>query len=47
MTLNNAAGSPSPDEIGRLAERYQLPFARPAWLPDVIARYGLTPPPGM
>lgn len=42
-----AAGRPDPDEIGRLAERYQLPFARPAWLPDVIARYGLTPPPGM
>lgn len=42
-----AAGSPNPDEIGRLAERYQLPFARPAWLPDVIARYNLTPPPGM
>jgi hypothetical protein len=40
------AGAPSRDEIGRLAERYQLPFAQPDWLPDVIARYNLTPPPG-
>lgn len=30
-----------------LAQRYQLPFAEPDWLPDVIARYGLTPPPAM
>ncbi len=29
----------------RLAERYGLPFAEPDWLADVIARYGLTPPP--
>lgn len=42
-----AAGAPNPEDIGRLAERYRLPFAEPAWLPDVIARYGLTPPPGM
>lgn len=31
--------------MGALAERYGLPFAQPAWLPDVIARYGLTPLP--
>ena len=43
----NDAGAPSREEIGRLAERYQLPFAQPDWLPDVIARYNLTPPPGM
>lgn len=41
------AGPPSLEEIGRLAERYQLPFAQPDWLPDVIARFDLTPPPGM
>ena len=41
-----ATGAPSPEEIGRLSERYELPFARPDWLPDVIARYNLTPPPG-
>ena len=38
---------PEPDEVAALAERYDLPFARPEWLPEVIARYGLTPPPGM
>src|SRR4051794_30651795 len=32
--------------MGDLAERYGLEFGNPAWLPDVIARYGLTPPPG-
>lgn len=31
--------------IGALGERYGLPFAQPAWLPDVIARYNLTPLP--
>lgn len=41
-----AAGAPDPAEIGRLAERYQLPFRQPAWLPEIISRYGLTPPPG-
>ena len=37
----------TPQELERLSEQYGLPFARPAWLPDVIARYGLTPPPGL
>jgi quercetin dioxygenase-like cupin family protein len=32
--------------MGDLAERYGLEFGNPAWLPDVIARYNLTPPPG-
>ena len=41
------ARRPDPDEVAELAARYQLPFARPEWLPDVVARYGLTPPPGM
>ncbi len=36
-----------PEEIAKLAERYKLPFAQPDWLADVIARYELTPPPGM
>jgi hypothetical protein len=40
------AGPPSREDIGHLAERYQLPFAQPDWLSDVIARYNLTPPPG-
>ena len=40
-----ATGRPAPDDIARLGEQYGLPFAQPAWLPDVIARYGLTPLP--
>lgn len=40
-----AAGAPSMEDVGRLGERYGLPFAQPAWLPGVIERYGLTPPP--
>jgi quercetin dioxygenase-like cupin family protein len=43
----SAANAVTPDALGRLSEAYGLPFATPAWLPDVIARYNLTPPPGM
>jgi len=39
------AGRPDRAAIAELAARYQLPFAQPEWLPDVIARYNLTPPP--
>ena len=42
----SASSAVTPDELGRLSEAYGLPFATPAWLPDVIARYRLTPPPG-
>jgi quercetin dioxygenase-like cupin family protein len=38
-------GPPDPAEIARLSQRYQLPFAQPEWLADVVARYNLTPPP--
>ena len=38
---------PTPEEVAGLGDRYALPFARPAWLPEIVARYGLTPPPGM
>jgi quercetin dioxygenase-like cupin family protein len=31
--------------VAALAADYGLPYAEPDWLPDVIARYGLTPPP--
>jgi len=41
-----AAGPPSPDVMMRLAGDYGLSFGDADWLPDVIARYGLTPPPG-
>ena len=40
------AGRPDRAAIAELAARYRLPFAQPEWLPDVIARYKLTPPPG-
>src|SRR6187402_2613995 len=40
-------GPPPRDEIRRLGDRYGLPFAQPDWLADVIARYDLTPLPGM
>jgi quercetin dioxygenase-like cupin family protein len=39
-------GPPDPGVVAELGARYQLPFARPEWLADVIARYNLTPPPG-
>jgi hypothetical protein len=39
-------GPPDPAKIAELSARYQLPFVQPAWLPDVVVRYGLTPPPG-
>lgn len=44
LTKLTAAGRPDPDEVAALAGSYGLPFAQPDWLPDVIARYGLTPP---
>jgi quercetin dioxygenase-like cupin family protein len=37
-----AAGPVELPVIAKLAEGYQLPFAEPDWLPDVIARYNLT-----
>lgn len=38
-----AAGRPDRAAIAELASHYELPFAEPDWLPDVIARYHLTP----
>lgn len=46
MTKITATGPPDMEAVGELAGRYGLPFAQPDWLPDVIARYNLTPPPG-
>lgn len=42
MTATGAFDLGATDELAR---RYQLPFAEPEWLPDVIARYNLNPPP--
>jgi hypothetical protein len=41
-----AAGPPDPAAIGTLAEAYGVSFGAADWLPDVIARYNLNPPPG-
>ena len=41
----NDAGPIDLAEVAKLAEDHGLPYAQPDWLPDVIARYGLTPPP--
>ena len=40
-------GAPTPAAIAEIAARYHLPYAQPEWLPDVIKRFNLTPPPGM
>jgi quercetin dioxygenase-like cupin family protein len=41
-----AAGPPSLEARLQIADRYGLEFAEPSWLPDIIERYGLNPPPG-
>jgi quercetin dioxygenase-like cupin family protein len=41
-----AAGPPQFPDIMALADRYGLQFGQPGWLPDLISRYHLTPPPG-
>lgn len=41
----NAQGQPALPELVELASRYELPFAEPDWIGDIIERYGLTPPP--
>ena len=41
----NDVGPPDLDAVGELAGQYGLPFAEPDWLPDVITRYHLNPPP--
>jgi hypothetical protein len=44
LTDLTAVGAPHPSAVAELAGRYQMPFAEPDWLPDVIARYHLTAP---
>jgi hypothetical protein len=41
-----AACPPQLPDILALADRYGLQFGQPDWLPELISRYGLTPPPG-
>jgi quercetin dioxygenase-like cupin family protein len=38
-----AGGPPDPDQLMPLAARYGIQLGQPSWLPDVIARYNLTP----
>ncbi len=45
LSAMTATGRPDIETIAALGQRYDLPFAQPDWLPDVIARYGLTVPP--
>jgi hypothetical protein len=40
------AGPPQLPDVLTLADRYGLQFGQPDWLPGLITRYGLTPPPG-
>lgn len=40
-------GQPDFEAIAGLADGYGVAFAQPEWLPDIIRRYKLTPPPGM
>ena len=46
LTEIASAGPPDLADLSALADRYGLETGRPAWLPDVINRFGLTPPPG-
>ena len=39
-----AGGPPDPEQLMPLATRYGIQLGQPEWLPDVIARYNLTPP---
>jgi hypothetical protein len=40
------AGPPAMGDIAALASDYGLQFGNPDWMPDLISRYNLTPPPG-
>jgi quercetin dioxygenase-like cupin family protein len=41
-----AAGPPPFDQLAALAANYGLEFGDAPWLPDIITRYQLNPPPG-
>ncbi len=46
LTALTAGGPPDPAAVMALGDRFYRVPGRPDWLPDVVARYGLTPPPG-
>jgi quercetin dioxygenase-like cupin family protein len=39
------SGPPTAEAVGRIAGRYGLSYGDPDWLPDVIERFGVQPPP--
>jgi quercetin dioxygenase-like cupin family protein len=41
-----AVGPPQFPDVLALADRYGLQFGQPDWLPELISRYRLNPPPG-
>ena len=41
-----AEGPPRDGQLPALGERYGLQFGEPDWLPGIISRFNLTPPPG-
>lgn len=41
-----ASGEMDFGALSAIADRYGLELARPDWLPDILQRYDLTPPPG-
>jgi quercetin dioxygenase-like cupin family protein len=41
-----AGGPPQFPDVTALADKYGLQFGQPEWLPELISRYNLTPPPG-
>ena len=41
----DSGAPPDPAAVGALLAEYGLEFGEPPWLPDLIARYGLNPPP--
>ena len=40
-----ASGPPEVAEVGELAQRFELEFGQPEWLPGLLDRFDLTPPP--
>ena len=44
LSAMTASGGVEPAAVRTLGDDYGLPFVQPDWLPDVIARYELTPP---
>jgi quercetin dioxygenase-like cupin family protein len=44
LTEMTALGAPDPEAVAELGARFGMPFAQPDWLPEIVERFGLTPP---